>query len=143
MSTLRMDRHFPVAPPVVFAFVTQSDNLLQWWGPEGTSITEHDLDFSRLGYWSATMVGPQGHAARVGGEVIEVDPPNAVALTLRFYMDGGERGPTSTIRFEMDSDGAGGTRFRLIQTGLKADEIADMQTKGWASALLRLERLLT
>ena len=137
-----MERTFPVEPERVFAFITQTDNLLKWWGPEGTSIAEHNLDFSKPGAWSATMVSPQGSAHTVGGEVVAIDPPNSVELTLSFRMDDGERGPESVIRFEVRSNDAGGTLFLLTQSGLKAEEIADMRDKGWASALGRLEQLV-
>lgn len=137
-----MARHYPVAPARVFAFITQTENLLKWWGPEGTTIEEHDLDFSRLGDWSAVMVGPQGHGARVGGAVMAIDPPNFVELTLSFFMPNGVKGDESVIRFETRSDGAGGTKLTLTQSGLKAEHIPDMRDKGWNSALDRLEQLV-
>jgi len=137
-----MERTFSASPEIVFTFITQTDNLLKWWGPEGTTITEHNLDFSRLGNWSATMVGPQGHAARVGGAVINIDPPASVELTLSFLGENGEQLDKSTILFETQRSPAGGTFFRLTQSGLKAEHIPDMRDKGWASALARLEQLL-
>lgn len=141
MSTLKMERTFAAAPETVFAFVTQMDNLLQWWGPEGTTIAEHNLDFSKPGDWSATMVSPGGDAHKVGGTVLAIDPPNFVELTLRFIMPGGD-GPPSTIRFETKSTSSGGTHFLLTQSGLEEKHIADMRDKGWASALTRLEQLI-
>lgn len=143
MSTLRMQRAFPVPPAMAFEFITQKQNLLTWWGPEGTTITENDLDFSRVGPWSATMVGPQGHGANVGGEVLAVEPPDFVELTLSFFGPDGTPMDLSTIRFETRDDGKGGTDFHLIQSGLKAEYIPDMRDKGWNSALTRLEALLT
>ena len=113
MSVLRMERIFPVAPERVFSFLTQMNNLLQWWGPEGTTIGEHNLDFSRLGAWSAIMYSPEGYAADVGGEVIAIDPPNSVELTLSFKEDDGKRGPESVIRFEVQPNDEGGTLFIL------------------------------
>ncbi|MBL4807170.1 MAG: SRPBCC domain-containing protein [Rhodobacteraceae bacterium] len=142
MATLTMERHFPAPPAKVFTFITQTDNLLLWWGPDGTTIPEHDLDFSRLGPWSALMVGPQGHGATVGGDVIAIDPPNFVELTLSFAIEDGQRGPESIIRFECIADDAG-TRFVLTQTGLDPAHIEDMRTKGWNAAFARLEHLIT
>ncbi len=142
MATLTMERHFAASPAKVFEFITKSGNLLQWWGPEGTEIRDHNLDFSRLGPWNATMIGPQGHGATVGGEVIAIDPPNYVELTLSFAMDDGQRGPESVIRFECkNNDGA--TQFILTQTGLDPAHIEDMRTKGWNAAFVRLENLIT
>lgn len=137
-----MQRSFPAEPATVFAFVTRMQNLLQWWGPVGTTITEHNLDFSKPGPWSATMVGPEGHPGTVGGQVIAVDPPNSVELTLSFLLGDDQRGPESVIRFDITPGDAGGTNLLLTQSGLKQEEIADMRDKGWASALGRLGQLL-
>jgi len=140
MATLTIERTFDATPEKVFRFITQTTNLLHWWGPEGTEIRDHDLDFSRLGPWKATMVGPQGNAATVGGEVLNIDPPNFVELTLSFALGDGQRGPESVIRFDCkDVDGA--THFTLTQTGLDPAHIEDMRTKGWNAALERLEQL--
>lgn len=137
-----MERSFAAQPAVVFAFVTQMQNLLQWWGPVGTTITDHNLDFSRPGPWSATMVGPQGHGATVAGQVIAIDPPNFVELTLSFRGDDHESGPESVIRFDLSDGETGGTRLLLTQSGLRPEHIADMRDKGWDSALNRLAKLL-
>lgn len=142
MATLTMERQFSTTPTKVFDFITQSSNLLQWWGPEGTEIRDHDLDFSRLGSWKATMIGPQGHGATVGGNVIAIDPPNFVELTLSFALEDGQSGPESTIRFDCHPVG-NGTKFVLTQTGLDPAHIEDMRTKGWNAAFARLENLIT
>ena len=47
MADLRMEREFPVSPEHLFAWVSDGPKLLQWWGPEGLSVPEHDLDFTR------------------------------------------------------------------------------------------------
>lgn len=141
MATLTMQRMFDAPPAKVFDFLTKTENLLNWWGPEGTQIREHQLDFSKTGAWSAVMVGPQGGAQEVGGTVLEVNAPNAVELTLSFMM-GAERGPESTIRFEVSASDTGGTHLLLTQTGLDPEHIDDMMNKGWNSALSRLEQLI-
>jgi len=142
MATLTMQRTFDASPDRVFEFLTQSDNLLNWWGPEGTIIRDHSLDFSKVGPWFAVMVGPDGGAAKVGGQVLEVTPPHAVELTLSFVMEDGH-GPESTIRFEVSARDTGGTHLMLTQSGLDPEHIEDMMNKGWNAALLRLEILVT
>lgn len=141
MATLTMERMFDAPATKVFAFLTRTENLLDWWGPEGTSIREHDLNFSRLGKWSAVMVGPQGGAQEVGGEVLAINPPNMVELSLSFVMKGG-RAPESIIRFEVSAVDTGGSHLLLTQTGLDPEHIDDMMNKGWNSALWRLEQLI-
>ena len=140
-GTLVMHRSFAARPETVFRVLTSPDTLLDWWGPEGTRIAENALDFSRPGPWHATMVSPGGEAARVLGEVLEVDPPSSVRLTLAFDMGGGRRGPTSTIHFSLAAT-SDGTDLTLTQTGLDPAHVEDMRLKGWASALDRLTRLI-
>jgi uncharacterized protein YndB with AHSA1/START domain len=143
MSTLEMTRTFAASQERVFMHLTQTEFLLNWWGPEGTTIADHALSFATPGPWSATMVGPQGHGATVGGQVREVDPPNMVELTLSFALENDTRGPESVIRFTLVATADGHTELTLTQSGLNPDHIADMRDKGWNAALARLERLVT
>ncbi len=143
MSTLEMTRIFAASQDKVFRHLTETAFLLNWWGPEGTRIADHNLSFAAPGPWSATMVGPQGHGATVGGEVRVVEPPNMVELTLGFALEDDTRGPESVIRFTLSTTPTGDTKLQLTQSGLNPEHIADMRDKGWASALARLETLVT
>lgn len=142
MATLTMTRRFSAPLESVFAAITQTGFLLQWWGPEGTTIRDHDLDFTRMGPWYAVMVGPQGHPAKVGGDVLIVNPPRRVTLTLSFLDENDQPLDHSTITFELAPDDRAGTVLSLTQSGLKEEYIPDMKNKGWNSALQRLEALL-
>ncbi len=143
MSTLEMTRIFTAPQDKVFRHLTETEFLLDWWGPEGTRIADHNLSFAAPGPWSATMVGPQGHGATLGGEVRVVEPPNMVELTLSFALEDDTRGPESVIRFTLSTTPDGDTKLQLTQWGLNPEHIADMRDKGWASALARLETLVT
>lgn len=142
MATLTMERNFNSPPEHVFEFITKMGHLLEWWGPPGTRIEEHNLDFSKTGPWWAYMVGPQGHGARVEGEVVDINPPHWVELTLGFAQEGKGVGEESLIRFEVKPDGKGGTNFSLTQSGLRAEYIEDMRTKGWNAAFEQLRQLI-
>ncbi|MDE0590134.1 SRPBCC domain-containing protein [Halocynthiibacter sp. C4] len=142
MATLEMERRLKASRAEVFRFLTEGENLLQWWGPEGTTIPEHNLDFASLGPWWARMVGPSGDGAKVGGDVVRLEPPTSVELTLSFFHEDGSKGPQSVIKFELFSEGPEETRLCLTQTGLEAEHIEDMRNKGWNSALERLATLV-
>lgn len=137
MSELRIERTYPVAPERLFAFVTETENLLKWWGPEGTAIARQDLDLTRPGPWSLVLAGPGGEFTMCG-VVTSVLPPRAVEFTMNVP---GVDAPDSTVRFEIVPDGSGGSRFTLIQSGI-TDEMVEMGRRGWGSTLARLERLL-
>lgn len=140
-ATLTMKRTLAADPATVFTHLTQTTHLLDWWGPEGTTIKNHTLDFSKPGPWSAHMVGPTGDGGTVGGTVRIVEPPHMVELTLSFVMPDGSHGPQSVIRFTLTPQ-EDATILTLTQTGLNPDHIEDMRNKGWNSALGRLESLI-
>jgi len=136
MSELRIERHYPITPERLFAFVSEPDNLVQWWGPEGTAIEAQDLDLGRLGPWSLTFLNPGGGRFAMRGIVIAVTPPSAVEFTMN--VPGSDT--DSTVRFEMAAEG-GGTRFTLIQSNI-TEEMVAMGRHGWVSTLKRLQRLV-
>ena len=74
MSELRIERNYPIAPERLFAYVTKAENLLKWWGPEGTTATEANLDLTRPGPWSLVLNTPRG-PFEMHGEVKNVIPP--------------------------------------------------------------------
>ncbi|MEM7635611.1 MAG: SRPBCC domain-containing protein [Pseudomonadota bacterium] len=141
MSMLKIERTFPVAPEKVFAFVTRTDHLLKWWGPEGVSMKEHNLDLSRPGAWSSTLVNSQGALHKMSGEVLTVDPPNSVEFTWGWHDDKDQRGHETRVLFEVRPSGDGGTLFILTHSGLTDDEAAANHKLGWTSSLGKLERL--
>ncbi|MGH7667706.1 MAG: SRPBCC domain-containing protein [Candidatus Dormibacteria bacterium] len=51
-------RLLPAVPEVVFPLWTQPEHLARWWGPEGFSITTHEIDVRPGGTWRFTMHGP-------------------------------------------------------------------------------------
>lgn len=142
MGDLKIERNFPVSPKRVFAFVTEMDNLLKWWGPVGTSIGEHNLDLSKPGAWFFVLIDPKGGHHRVSGVVLSVDAPRSVEFTLIVHDPDGPPSIDSVVRFEISSDNKGGARFVLTQTGLTEDEIVKGSTQGWISTLGRLQELL-
>lgn len=139
---LIIERNFPAPPAKVFAFVTEMENLLKWWGPVGCSVAEHNLDLSQTGDWFFVLVDPSGGQTRVTGTVLTVNPPNFVEFTLVVPDRDGPPQIDSIVRFEVKPNGEGGTFFTLTQTGLTSEQIVEGSTNGWVSTLGRLEDLL-
>ena len=140
MSVLKIERRFPASPEKVFAFVTRTEHLLKWWGPEGVSMKEHNLDLSRPGSWSSTLVNAEGALHKMSGEVVAVDPPNSVEFTWGWHDDKDQRGYESRVVFEVRPDDNGGTLFQLTHSGLTDDEAAANHSRGWTSSLRKLEQ---
>ena len=141
MGELRIERHYAVTPERLFALLTQTENLLKWWGPEGTSVAEHSLDLTQTGPWNFVLLDPHGGRHRMSGEVRAVDSPRSVEFTLIVHEPEDDPSINSTVRFEVRPDGAGGSHFVLTQTGLTDEMIMIGSTRGWTSTFARLERL--
>jgi uncharacterized protein YndB with AHSA1/START domain len=137
MSEFRLERTYPgVTPERLFAFVTETQNLLQWWGPEGTTATAVNLDLTRPGPWSLVLQSPRG-PFEMRGTVLSVSAPRYVEFTMNVPGEAVD----STVRFEIAAEGKSGSRFTLIQSGI-TDEMVEMGKHGWGSTIARLERLL-
>ncbi|WP_170427651.1 SRPBCC family protein [Ruegeria arenilitoris] len=138
MADLKLEREFPTTPENLFAWISDGAKLLQWWGPEGLHVPEHDLDFSRLGPWYSVMVNEEGQRYKVSGHVTHVDPPNSVGFTWGWHDDQDQRGAESHVTLTVEPAG-NGARLILDHRDLGDDEIAANHNSGWTSSLRKLE----
>lgn len=142
MKLLKIERTYTANPAKVFAYLTQMENLVKWWGPEGTSISDHNLDLTQKGDWYFVIVDPMGGHHKVSGVVLEVNAPHFVEFTMIVHSQEGPPQIDSVVRFEVAASDAGGTHFILTQSGLTEEQIFTGSTKGWISTLERLDKLL-
>ena len=140
-NELKLERVFAAEPETVFAFVTANEHLLKWWGPEGVHIGDNDLDLSRTGAWSSTMVNAEGKTFKVSGEVISIDPPKSVEFSWGWHDENDARGHESQVRFDIEPNAGGGARFVMTHSGLSDEESRKNHNEGWTSSLRKLERL--
>lgn len=136
-NTLHLERSFAVSPERLFAWVTQADKLMQWWGPEGIDVFESDLDLTRPGAYFAKMRGSEGAVYHVSGQVTHVSPPRSVGFTWAWHDDAGLRGPDSHVTFTIKADGKG-ARLLISHRDLPTPELAESHAKGWGSTLEKL-----
>ena len=141
MPTLTIERTFEAAPEKVFEFLSKTEHLLKWWGPEGTSVPEHDLAFDRKGPWMSIMQNDQGQRFKVSGHVTHVDPPHSIGFTWAWHDENDQRGVESHVTIRLVPAQAGGTDFRLSHADLPDDDSASNHQQGWTSSLRKLERL--
>lgn len=137
MSELKIERSYEIEPSKLFAFVTEADNLLKWWGPEGAAATEVQLDLTRPGPWALVLDTPRGPYA-MRGMVKSVTAPSSVEFTMNVPE---KDAPDSTVRFDIRSDGHQGSILTLTQSGI-SDQMVIMGKSGWGSTLSRLETAL-
>ncbi|WP_037315326.1 SRPBCC family protein [Ruegeria halocynthiae] len=138
MAELKLEREFPTSTENLFAWISDGAKLLQWWGPEGMHVPEHDLDFSRLGPWYSVMENAEGQKYKVSGQVTHIDPPNSVGFTWGWHDDQDQRGAESHVTLTVESAGDC-ARLILDHRDLGDDEIAANHNTGWTSSLRKLE----
>lgn len=144
MTQLIIERTFAADAQTVFAFVTQTENLQKWWGPEGMTLPDHNLDLSQSGVvWHSVMMNKEGGRFKVSGEVIAVDPPHSVEFTWGWHDDNDQRGHSSQVRFDVTPSASGGAVFKLTHFDLPDDESAANHSAGWASSFSKLEQGLS
>ncbi|OEO31031.1 hypothetical protein VW23_018245 [Devosia insulae DS-56] len=137
MSELRIERSYSIDATQLYAYLTRAEYLVQWWGPEGASVSAASLDLSRPGPWSITIETPRG-PFEMTGEVLKVEPGRLVEFTMDVP---GQNAPDSTVRFEIVPDGARRSRLTLVQSGI-TDDMVEMGKRGWGGTLARLERVM-
>ena len=139
MSELVLERVFPAPLELVFDFVTKRENLKTWWGPEGMTLPEEMLDFTRTGAWHSTMQNADGAKFKVSGQVTKVNPPNLVAFTWGWHDETDARGHESHVMIELEDAGEGKTKMVLRHQDLADDESRENHNLGWTSSLRKLE----
>lgn len=141
MTELTLERSFKAAPEKVFEFVSKTEHLLKWWGPEGMSFPEHNLGFSETGPWVSVMQNAEGKRFKVSGQVTHVDPPHSVGFTWAWHDENDQRGVESHVTIKLVPSQTGGTDFTLIHADLPNDDVAVNHEHGWTSSLRKLEAM--
>ena len=137
---LELERLIPAPPERLFAYWTEPDLLVKWFGPEGFDVPSHDLDIRPGGRWRTTMRTPDGKLRTVSGVYNTIEPPRRLVFTWGWDDDHGVRGHETevTVTFEPTP---GGTRLKLVQQVFQTNEMRDLHNGGWASSFNKLQRL--
>ena len=59
-NEIKITRNYNAPVKLVWDAWTDPDQVAQWWGPRGFTITTHSKDLRPGGHWSYTMHGPDG-----------------------------------------------------------------------------------
>ncbi|MCB2134928.1 MAG: SRPBCC domain-containing protein [Rhodobacteraceae bacterium] len=142
MPDLRFERDLDISAPDLWDFITTTEGLLKWWGPEGVTVPEYDMDFTRTGPWYSVMVGGSGQRYKVSGMVTDVRPKRSVSYTWAWHDEADKRGTESRVRMSVSELGADRSRFVLEHLGLADSEAAGKHDEGWTSCLKKMESVL-
>jgi uncharacterized protein YndB with AHSA1/START domain len=138
---LTIKRHLSLSPAECFALWSEPESLATWWGPKDAAGVPFE---SEVGVWSATphtswsikMTAPDGTEYLQGGEIIDVDPPHLLRFSF-YWIENGQRGPTTEISIRFDPDGDG-TLMTFVQKGFADAETRNGHMQGWNECIDRL-----
>jgi len=136
-------RDYAVGVARLWRAITDPDELIKWFGPEGVDLDLCEMNLSRPGPWRCEMVGREsGDRFVVSGQVTHVRPPaggdGSVGMTWAWHDAAGKRGAESHVLFEVSAHGDG-ARLRLVHRELPDVAAAQDHTKGWLSTLRCLD----
>lgn len=81
---VQLTRVLDAAPPTVWRFLTEPDELASWWGPAGFTSRAAELDLRVGGRYRIEMKPPEGDAFFLQGEFRRIAPPSLLGYTFRW-----------------------------------------------------------
>ena len=139
-TILRIEREFKASPEVVYNAWVDPEILTKWWGPEGMTTPEIELNTHEGGSWTTTLESAEGNRVTTSGEYKVLEPPSRLVFTWAWAQEDGSRGAETEVEITLNKSGAG-THMTLIQ-GTFADMAArDNHNMGWSSSFNDLDRV--
>lgn len=138
---LFIQREFKATPERVYEAWTDPAILARWFGPEGSTIPECDMDVRPGGHWRALMLHADGRSNEVSGVYLSLDRPDALKLTWAWTQDDGSRGHETEIDLQFIAEG-GRTRMRMTQRVFADKGMRDAHEGGWISSFRCLDQVL-
>lgn len=130
-TELLIVRRFPVPRSVIWRMWSDPAHLIRWWGPEGFTVTNLDMDFRPGGAWRVGMVSDEFGLSWSRGHYSEIDPEQRIVMTFAWEQESGlDTLTTITVGFE-ERDGE--TIQTFHQTPFSTTEYRDSHIGGWHS----------
>jgi len=139
--TLRLHRELPAPREIVFRACIEPDDLAQWWGPDGFTTPEIDLDLRVGGEYRFGMQPPDGELFHLSGEFQAIEPPARLVYTFRWEEpDPDDRVTVVDLSFRDLGDA---TDLVLAQSGFATEGRRALHDAGWTDGFDRLQALLS
>jgi uncharacterized protein YndB with AHSA1/START domain len=141
---LVFERTFDAPRELVWQAFTDPELVPRWWGPHGTTTIVAEMDVRPGGRWRYISRAADRDDVVFYGEYLELDPPERLAWTFMFDVEGaGPQGGPETHTFE---DLNGKTRIRSVGHIGSPEAIEAALATGMAAGAIetwdRLEALL-
>lgn len=141
-TRLEISRVIEAPRDQVYAAWTDPEQLKQWFGPENVQTRELVADARVGGKFRWDLINSEGEKMTCRGEFRELQPDKKIVFTWQWEDDEDWENHISIITVEL-YDRDGGTELRLTHEQLPNEESRDGHTRGWESALDKLERLFS
>jgi uncharacterized protein YndB with AHSA1/START domain len=135
--SLTLKRRYNAPPAKVFAAWTEPEKLARWFGPEGITSVQAELDLRVGGRYRITAQSP-GDTHEVAGVYQEIVPGQKLVFSWA-WKSTPDRQSLVTITFKPDRDG---TMLTLLHEQFFDEDARDRHQQGWTGALNKLEKLL-
>jgi uncharacterized protein YndB with AHSA1/START domain len=126
----------------VYAAWTDPAQLKQWFGPESVQTRELVADVRVGGTFRWDLSNSEGEKMTCRGEYRELQPGKKIVFTWQWEDDEDWQNHVSIVTVEL-YDRNGDTELRLIHEHLPNEESRDGHTRGWNSALDKLEKFFS
>ena len=137
---LNLECTLDAPPEEVFRMLTESTELVKWWGPQNFTIPAAELSLSEGGRYRFRMAPPDGEPFHLSGEFLEIDPPWRLVYTfLREEPTPDDR--ETVVDLSLGSTGEA-TRLVLSQGPFLTDERLELHRSGWTESFEKLQAVL-
>ncbi len=126
----------------VYAAWTDPAQLKQWFGPENVQTRELVADVRVGGKFRWDLNNAEGEKMTCRGEYRELQHGKKIVFTWQWEDDEDWENHVSIVTVEL-SDSDGDTELRLTHEKLPNEESRDGHTRGWNSALDKLEKFFS
>lgn len=137
---LRMSHRFNASPEQVYDAWTQPEILAKWWGPEGSTCPEAELDLREGGQWRTVMAHADGRTNECSGQYRLLDRPNRLVMSWSWKQEDGSQGHETEIDITFETSGTG-TLMTFVQKVFAEAEHRNMHEMGWTSSFKCLETI--
>jgi len=149
VKTIKVERTFDLPVATLWKAWSEPESFKKWWGPEGYTCPDCEIDFRQGGTYLASMQGEDGKKIWSTGTYMEIVPMKKIVCTDNFADSEGHIVPASyynmpgewaselivTVEFKEED---GKTTMKVQQAGLPAD-MTEECIKGWQSSFDKID----
>lgn len=133
---LFIERVFNAPVSLVWRLWEERQHMIRWWGPEGFTATDLDIDFRPGGKWRIGMISEAYPKSWSHGEFRSIEKNRRIQFSFAWDEQSGD--PTETLVTVEFIPEAGGTRQTFHQAPFASVEARDSHVQGWNSLFNKL-----